>query len=180
MKKIPPRDRRRKPIRSQPRPEGLRYYDVNRHWTKRIEPHLGDEELNAVLLRDFDKYTMGRWGVPFCVGDAPRDFESCDWSWEHRGPEPRYWRYVKHAACHWLVNFNLRLAMLAEPGRPSRILGSDFHSTVWDGGRTLFDLNFLALGVGPDECFDLANERQLPVGKELRVYLAHDCSSDFA
>ncbi len=24
-------------------PEGLRYYDVRRHWTKRIEPHLGDE-----------------------------------------------------------------------------------------------------------------------------------------
>jgi hypothetical protein len=158
----------------------MRYYDIKRHWTKRIEPHLGDKRLNAVLVRDFNLFTQGNWGKPFRPGDYPRSWESCDWWIGHRGPEPRYWRYVKHSACHWLVNFNLRLATLVEPDRNWRILTSDEHSTVWDGDRTLFDINFLALGISPGECFRLANGRQLRPGKELRVYLAPACSYDFA
>jgi hypothetical protein len=150
----------------------MRYYDLKRHWTRKIEPHLADPRLNAVLIRDFDKFTRGLWGDRFTGGQYPREFESCDWWIDHRGPEPCYWRYVKHSACHWLVNFNLRLAQLVEPGRPWRILTSDEHSTVWDGERTLFDFNFLALGVPPEECFRLADRKRLPPGKELPVYLA--------
>ena len=41
---------------------------------------------------------------------------------------------MKHAACHWLVNFALELAQLVEPDRKWRIITSDKHSTVWDGG----------------------------------------------
>jgi hypothetical protein len=154
----------------------MRYYDIPRHWTKKIVPHLDDERLNHVLVRDFNKYTQGLWGEPFTHGQFPREFESCDWSLEHRGPEPRYWRYVKHAACHWLVNFNLRLAQLVAPDRPWRIVTSDKHSTVWDGEETLFDFNFLALGVPPDECFRLADRKRLAPGKELRVHLARHWS----
>ena len=117
-------------------------------------------------------YTYGRWRKRFKPGQFPRDHESCDWGINHRGKEPRFWRYVKHSACHWLVNFNLRLAQLAEPDRPWQILTSDDHSTVWDGDQTLFDLNFVALGVPPEECFRLANGKQLKPGSELRVYLA--------
>src|SRR5438067_2410817 len=59
--------------------------------------------------------------------------------------------------------------MLVEPNRPWRILNSEKHSTVWDGEETLFELNFLALGVEPEDCFALASEG----GRELRpgVYL---------
>jgi hypothetical protein len=96
----------------------MRYDDLQRHWTRRIEPHLDDSSLNAILVRDFHKFTFGRWRKRFTPGQYPRQFESCNWDWGHKGPEPRYWRYVKHAACHWLVNFNLRLAQLAEPARP--------------------------------------------------------------
>ena len=153
----------------------MRYYDFCRHWTKRIEPHLNDEELNKVLVRDFNRYTWGRWRKKFTFGQFPAQFESCDWYWNHRGRHPRFWSYVKHGACHWLVNFALRLAMLAEPRRPWRILTSDEHSTVWDGKETLFDLNFSALAVSPDEGYALAstNGRELPIGKYLKeVYLA--------
>lgn len=150
----------------------MRYYDVNRHWTRRIEPHLADEKLNFILVSDFGMYTYGRWRKRFKAGQVPRDYESCDWSVDHRGKEPRYWRYVKHSACHWLVNFNLRLAQLAAPGRPWRILTSDEHSTVWDGKDTLFDLGYLAFGIPAEECFALANGRELKPGRELRVYLA--------
>jgi hypothetical protein len=154
----------------------MRYYDLQRHWTRRIEPHLSNSKLNAVLVRDFNKYTFGRWGKRFEPGQFPRDFESCDWSWEHQGREPRFWRYVKHSACHWLVNFNLCMAQLAEQRWPWRIVTSEDHSTVWDGSQTLFDMNFLAFGVAPDECFNLANERHLRPGRELRVYLAEHYS----
>ena len=156
----------------------LHYYELRRHWTKRIVPHLSDESLNAILVRDFNKYTWGRWRTRFKLGDLPAHFESCDWSLDHHPPHPRYWGYVKHAACHWLVNFSLRLASLAEPVRPWRIITSDRHSTVWDGKRTLFDFNFLALRISPSECFEMASERELAPGKALKVHYARHYSLD--
>lgn len=156
----------------------VRYFDVGRHWTKRIAPHLADPVVSAVLVRDFHKYTWGRSRKKFEPGMVPFDFESCDWWVEHRGPRPKFWDYVTHAACHWLVNFNLRLAERAAPARPWRILTSDDHSTVFDGDRTLFDLNFLALGVPPGEAYRLANVTALAPGRELRVYQAAHWSTE--
>jgi hypothetical protein len=40
-------------------------------------------------------------------------------------------------------------------------------------GRTLFDINFLALGVDPDEAWRLAHGRELKVGRELRCHAVH-------
>jgi hypothetical protein len=136
----------------------MRYYDFKRHWTKRIMPHLNDSEFNRVLVHDLNKFTWGRWRHKFEPGMLPEDTESCDWRWSHgrRGPMPRYWAYVKHGACHFLVNAALRLAMLTEPDREWRIITADKHSTVWDGDSTLFDLQFSALGVTPDEAYRLA------------------------
>lgn len=57
----------------------MRYYDLQRHWTHRIEPHLGDRRINATLVRDFRQFTLGNWNKPFTRGQFPRDFESCDW-----------------------------------------------------------------------------------------------------
>jgi hypothetical protein len=148
----------------------MRYYDLSRNWTKKIVPQLYDKELNDILVRDFNKYTYGRWRKRFTHGQYPRDYETCFWEWDHRGREPRYWRYVKHAACHWLVNFNLRLAMLTQAKRAWRIITSDRHSTVWDGERTLFDLNYTALGVPPQECFVFAYEEELLVGQYRKVF----------
>ncbi|MCE9567287.1 MAG: hypothetical protein K8U57_35240 [Planctomycetes bacterium] len=151
----------------------MKYYDLRKHWTKRIKPHLGDAELNHILVRDFNKYTLGRWGKPFTADKVPHDFESNDWHLDHRGRKPQYWKYVKHSACHWTVNFALRIANLAEPQRPWRIISSQAHSTVWDGQETLFDFNFQALGVTPDECFSVANQgSHLAVGEYLPVFFA--------
>lgn len=75
-----------------------------------------------------------------------------------------------------IVNFTLRLAQLVEPDRAWRIVTSNDHSTVWDGAQTLFDFNFLALGVNPDECFALADKRRLRPGQELNVYMAQHYS----
>jgi hypothetical protein len=68
----------------------------------------------------------------------------------------------------------LRLAMLAEPIYPWRIVTSDRHSTVWNGDGLLFGHNFLALGVPPDECFADArrNGEVLAPEKYMRVHRA--------
>jgi hypothetical protein len=157
----------------------MHYYDAQKHWTRRVMPVLGDPELQFVLARGLADYRAARaedcrargittehWEK--AVG-LPCEFDSCDWrdcgNWGRgrHGPQPRFWAYVCHQACHYLVDFNLRLAVLVEPDRPWRILNSDGargggHSTVWDGGDLLFDLNFLAFGVPPGEAFKLATE----------------------
>ena len=53
-----------------------------------------------------------------------------------------------------------------------RITSSSKHSTVWDGNETLFDLNFQAMGISPNECFSLAFKRQLKPGNYLKVNFA--------
>jgi hypothetical protein len=146
----------------------MKYYDLKKNW-HRVKPHLADKKLNDILVRDFNKFTFGRWNQTFTHGDFPYEFESCDWDCDHRGKRPAFWQYVKHAACHWLANFTLRLAMLVKPERAWRIITSQRHSTIWDGDDTLFDFNFQAFGIDPKECFDLAFERELKPGKYRRV-----------
>jgi hypothetical protein len=105
----------------------IQYYNVNRNWQRKIAPHLCDETLNKILVEDFNKYTFGRWAQEFKPDEFPRDYETCLWDMEHRGPQPAFWRYVKHGACHWLVNFNLRLAQLVAPRKQWRIITSEEH-----------------------------------------------------
>jgi hypothetical protein len=150
-------------------PRGIKYYPVQRNWTKKIEPHLLDDDVVEVLVTEFNKYTLGRWGMEFVDG-VPFDWEDGLWC-AHRGRIPRFWRYVKQSACHWLVNFELELAMRAEPKRPWRIITSDHHSSVWDGRIDLFDPLFLALGYSARYCFELANGKHLLPGEHLETFL---------
>jgi hypothetical protein len=150
-------------------PQNIRYYDLKRNWTKKISPHLGDTELNDILTRDFNKYALGRWEQKFREDQLPHEFETFSGFFEHRGSFARYRLYTKHGACHWLVNFTLRLASLVLPSRPWRILTSDLHSTVWDGRKVLVDFNYFLMGIPPDECFDCANDQELAPGAYLEV-----------
>ena len=149
----------------------MRYYDVKRNWRK-VEPHLDAVAVQRVLVRDFNKLTYGTWRKPFTHGRKPFEFENCDWHALHRGRRPAYWAYVKHGACHWLCNFWLVTAEHVLPDRPWRIITSEKHSTVWDGDETLFDFNFQAFGIDPDECFATAYDEELPVGKHRKTYVA--------
>jgi hypothetical protein len=150
----------------------MRYYNFSRHWTMRIEPHLADKELTKILVKDFNKFTRsGPRRETFAQGDLPCDFEKVSWERQRRGRPGRYWRYVTSGACHWLVNFNLKLAMLSEPKHLWRIVTSQKHSTVWNGKDLLFDMNFCAFRVEPNKTWELANNngRVLEPGKYLRV-----------
>lgn len=149
-------------------PKGIHYYPFIRKWY-RIRPHLNNPDFRSILESDFKKFTMGRWGEKFGPGDYPADFESCWWYPNRPGRWPAYWQFVKHAACHWLVNSNLKLAELSEPKRSWRILTSKWHSTVWDGELTLFDMNYSAFGVAPEDAFLDAYGRELKPGSQLIV-----------
>jgi hypothetical protein len=69
----------------------------------------------------------------------------------------------------------LTAARADRPLKPPFIT-SERHSTVWDGGNTLFDFNFQALGIDPNECFETAFEEELKPGKYVRVYLPESVS----
>lgn len=155
----------------------MKYYPFQKNW-KKIKPHLQNKVVKEVLVRDMNRFTFGQWDKKFVAGMLPEEVESCDWRFNtgRKGRLPAYWSYVKHAACHWLVNFNLELAKLVEPNKQWRILTSPEHSTVWDGEETLFDMNFSALGVCPNEAFQLANLNELPVGKRTMVYYSEHYS----
>lgn len=155
----------------------MKYYPISKRWAK-IKPHIQNKVVQDILVRDFNRFTFGRWKQEFKHGMKPFDFESCDWHCERKGRRPEYWDYVKHSACHWLVNFNLELAKLVEPKRDWRIVTSQKHSTVWDGVETLFDFNFSALQVDPDEAFNLADKRMLPIGKRMMVCYADHYSNE--
>lgn len=152
----------------------MKYYPIQKKWAK-IKPLIQNKEVQDILVDNFNKFTFGRWNNRFKHGMKPHEFESCDW-WCHdrRGRMPEYWNYVKHAACHWLVNFNLKLAQLVEPKKEWQILTSQKHSTVWDGNDTLFDFNFSALGVDPQEAFDMAYEdgELIEIGKTIEIHFA--------
>jgi hypothetical protein len=151
----------------------MRYYDLSKNWRK-VRPHLNNPKVVETLHRDFNRYTYGRWRQKFPSDrdQYPFDFESCGWWCEHRERRPQYWKYCKHAACHWLVNFNLELAQLVLPKKPWRIITSVKHSTVWDGDDTLFDFNFQAMGIPPDECFQDANKKMKKPGQHIVCHFA--------
>src|SRR6476469_89086 len=100
----------------------MEYFDPQKNWP-RIYRYLKMPIVRKTLTRDFNKFTLGRWNQKFTDENVPAEFESCDWTDDRseelgmRGRNPAYWRYVKHAASHRLVNFNLRLAEQVEPER---------------------------------------------------------------
>ena len=123
----------------------MKYYDLKKHWTKKIGPFLDDTELNSILVRDFNKYTIGQRAQPFRPDQYPADIENGDWGFGHYGPRPRYWRYIKFGTCHWIANFALRLATLVEPLQQWQIVSSD-------NGRSFHPKNTRQCGMGLTPC----------------------------
>ncbi len=157
------------------------YYDPMKNW-RSIKPHIDNPAVKQQLHDDFSKYVEGRFGR-FGIAyepdkrEWPFDYESVDWWLDRgRGRPPAYHKLVKHGACHWLVNTGLMLAQRAVPQRTWRIVTSDAHSTVWDCKQTLFDFNFTALGVDPDDCWDMAitDGYVLDPGELLETFIAID------
>lgn len=159
----------------------IRYFPVQAHW-KRLRPFYQSKIIEPFWrfnLRDYAETKSKDHGFKYNYEAreyrTPSDFDGCDWRLGRRGRHPEFWKYVCHSACHWVVDMNLHVAMIAYPKVPWRIVTSQKHSTVWNGSTTdpfLFDLNFLALGVPAKEAWQIASKgRMLKPGRPLRPYV---------
>jgi hypothetical protein len=45
----------------------MQYYDLQKNWRK-VKRYINEPEVQAVLVRDFNKFTFGRWGNEFKPG----------------------------------------------------------------------------------------------------------------
>jgi hypothetical protein len=148
----------------------VRYYDVQKNWRK-LKPIVESIEAQQLLRIWFPLFRSGPYDRPDVIAQGrmtvPADHDFCDWRLEchrevpRRGRRPAFWDYVCWSGCHWLVHFNLFLAHNVEQ-RHWKIRSSNQHSTVWDGDELLFDMNFLALGIPPEEALRLAQTYRPP------------------
>lgn len=154
------------------------YYPIQKHW-RRLRPLFEHHTVLELMHEEMEAYAQARAEdhgyeykpTPWQEGLRPERWDSCDWRWGNgrRGPQPGYWAWCCHSACHWLVSHNLAVISQLEPDRPWQIATSDKHSTVVDLERELlFDTNWQALGIPPEECWKKAvgwhNTQLLPVG----------------
>ena len=164
----------------------MQYVAIQKHW-RRLGPLYRSPaavpiwylEMEAYRAQRADQYGRTYRPASLAAELVPANYECCDWrvTRGRRGPEPAFWAYVCYAACHWVCNLHLWVAMQHQPDRPWRIVTSDRHSVVWDGAQTLWDGNFLALEVPAAEAWKLAAGRpdtmRLPIG-EPRLHEAPD------
>jgi len=159
-------------------PNRVVFVDIQRDW-KKLKPIFQSGEATDIWLRNFADYADmrhpgGKWNL---IKEYPMDYDSCDWRFNRRrGPNPHFWNYACHAACHWVADLGLFVAMEAYPFAGWRIITSGKHSTVWNGDAkypTLFDINFSAIGVTPKEAWELATTKGnvLEIGEFLRPHV---------
>ena len=171
-------------------PADFKYFAIGKHWTNKIKPVFESQYAQKILHHDFKRYIKSKerdinnhykdMGLDkkaefsFKKGDELWDWDIGWWRYSRIGRPPAYDNYVCHQACHWVVNTLLYSATNAFPKKQWQIITSDKHSTVWDGKVTFFDLNYLAMQITPEVCFEntfMADGLSiLPVGQYLRCH----------
>jgi hypothetical protein len=158
----------------------MKYVPIQQQWRK-LGPLYRSFNAAAIWFPEMEAFSFSRAedrGYPYRPAKLtpdllPSHYDSCDWRFcrDRPGPAPSFWDYACHGACHWTCSLHLWVAMQVQPDRPWRIVTTNKHSTVWDGEHTLWDGNFLALGIPADEAWELAASQPdtefLPVGKPM-------------
>lgn len=159
-----------------------KYIDIQSEWRK-LGPIFRSVEAEKIWRPCMVEYStwraqdFGHEWKPRRPINIPAHHDSCDWRYtrKRRGPMPSFWDYACHSACHWVADLALFVATQGHPEQPWRIQTSRHHTTVWNGNRnkpTLFDINFLALGVWAEEALRIAcRGRELKPGVYLKKYL---------
>ena len=162
------------------------YYPLQKQWRK-LRPVFEQPSIIRLAHQEMEAYSLGRaedYGYPFkprpfSLDLRPFDYNSCDWFLGRRGPLPGYFQWTCHSACHWTAAINHEVIRQLEPNRPWQMVTSQKHTTIADLERgLLFDTNFSALGIAPDEAWSLAAEQEdsevFPVG----VTFQHNLEAD--
>ena len=154
------------------------YFPIQKNW-RRLKPIFERPDILQICHADMESYAAQRAEDndyefrprPFSLDCRPEDYDSCDWRFNRGkpGPEPGFFAWACHSACHWVATTNLLVISELEPDRPWQIATSDKHSTVVDLERKLiFDTNWAAMRIAPDVCWREAVEHHtselLPVG----------------
>ena len=148
----------------------MKFYNIQRNW-KKLRPYFEQSETRELAHCEMEAYSMARaedYGYQYKPRELtpawkPSDYVSCDWRCDtgRRGPDPAFWDWVCHSACHWVNNVGMLVAVKALPKYDWQVVSSNLHTTVVDFKReTLFDLNFLALGISPEKTIELALNQQ--------------------
>ena len=171
--------------------DDFKYFPISRNWAKKLKPIIETKKVQAQLNKDFriykrckereinalyksrgSKTTVSLRG--FNKGDKPIEHDISDWRCFRVGRPPAFDEYVCWRACHWIVNTLLLIATEAFPKKEWRIVTGDSHSTVWDGDKTFFDLNYMAMKVDVATCYKNtlgdSSHQVLPIGKRRRLY----------
>ena len=171
-------------------PDDFKYFPISRHWAKKLKPIIETKKAQNQLDKDFRIYIRSKerdinaWyksrgekttvSLGFSKGSKPIEHDSSDWRCDRVGRPPAFDEYVCSRACHWIVNTLLFIATEAFPKKEWRIITGDSHSTVWDGDKTFFDLNYLAMKIDVATCYNSTlgdrSHQVLPIGKQLRLY----------
>jgi hypothetical protein len=147
-------------------PSDFRYFDIGRHWNNVLKPLFESETIQEQLVHDFSKHVKNRerrfnatisnpaHHRTWCYDPAekPKRWDPSDWRCDRKGRPYSFDEYICYGACHCIVNSLLLAVRIAFPNRPWIIVIGQRHSTVWDQDCTLFDMNYFALKVSPEEC----------------------------
>ena len=131
-----------------------RYFPISKHW-KKLKPIYFSPEVKETTIIEMNcnrknKAKIHNFNFNFkedLVFHPPIYYDSCDWRFNRKGRPPSFDEWICHGACHWIANINAEVAMKAFPNKEWRVINSEFHSTVWDGKETIYDTNFLGLGI---------------------------------
>lgn len=179
------------------KPEKFRYYPINHHWEKKIKPVFESEKVQALMSFEFKVYlyivreytntirdSRGLERVDWTYSDncKPRDWDLNDWRSDRQTRTTAFDEYVCSHASNWIANTLLYTAKTALPDVDWCIVESKTHTTVWDGKYTFFDMNYLAMGYSPRDCFECifwSDEfKQYDVGQFIESHIGSEILRD--
>ena len=145
------------------------YINIQRNW-RGLRDHYQSTEVQQVVVYQLvasavDSLNLSR--TRLFDGDPgelrPAHFDRYDWRFcpgqGRRYRNPAFWAYVRHGWCHWSSAVAYTVAKRWRPAEPWAVISSDEHTTVRNQRTgSMFDPQFLALAIDPEECWRLSGE----------------------
>ncbi|MEN9566485.1 MAG: hypothetical protein RLZZ69_1681 [Cyanobacteriota bacterium] len=141
-------------------PLDCEYFDHRKHWRK-LQPIFESDEIKEASNREMNSFKL----TDYHPGNRvyrnfryPEEYDNSDWRFERgRGRPANYLRWVCSRSCHWSAIVNLQVLWIYQPEIPWCLVTSRDHSTVWDGHKLIFDMQYYALTIPINELVEIVN-----------------------
>jgi hypothetical protein len=141
-------------------PLDCEYFDHRKHWRK-LQPIFESDEIKDVSNREMNSFKLADYhpgNRVYRTFRYPEEYDYGDWRfWRGRGRPANYLKWVCAGSCHWSAVVNLHVLKIYQPEIPWQLVTSRDHSTVWDGNKLIFDMQYYALTVPIDELVAIVN-----------------------